>query len=141
MGYAIAGDEEVLAAIEEALQRQPMVDSQAEFGERVRTVLHEEDPDLRVSDERVRRLALEHELARVRVRTGTTGEPAREECPVCGTELEQVENRTLEGGRTVVGTACPECPYGTGSRHEVPLRYEFIREDDGEAGPDEKGPF
>lgn len=139
MGYTIADDEQVLAAIEEALQRQPMVETQAALGERVRRVLHEEDPDLRASDGRIRRLALDHDLARVRVRTGTTDEPVREACPVCGAELDQVENRTLEGGSTVVGTECPRCPYGTGARHEVPLRYEFVQEDDGT--PERQGPF
>jgi len=139
VGYRVAGDEVIVEAIEEALQRQPIVDSQAELGRRVRRVLHEDDPDLRASDARIRRLALDEELASVRVRTGTTEEPARETCPVCGEGLEQVENTTLEGGRTVVGTECPSCPYGTGSRHEVPLRYEFVRSDDGE--PEPEGPF
>lgn len=139
MGYTIAGDEELVDAIEEALRRQPIVESQAELGDRVRRVLHEHAPDARASDRRIRRLALDHDLARIRVRTGTTDDPVREDCPVCGAELEQVENMTLEGGRTVVGTECPACPYGTGARHEVPLRYEFVRVDDGE--PETKGPF
>ncbi|PSG96281.1 hypothetical protein BRD56_11350 [Thermoplasmatales archaeon SW_10_69_26] len=139
MGYTVAGDEQLLAAIEEALRRQPIVDSQAELGANVRRVLHEAEPEARASDRRIRRLAVEHGLAEVRVRTGTTGEPAREACPVCGSRLDQVENMTLEGGRTVVGTECPDCPYATGSRHEVPLRYEFVRADDGE--PEQKGPF
>lgn len=140
MGYRIPDEETLLEAIEEALRRQPHADSQRALGDQVRAVLHEEDEDLRASDRRIRRLALQHELARVRIRTGTTGEPVREECPVCGGELERAENRTLEGGRTVVGAECTRCTYSAGARHEVPLRYEFTRQD-GDPEPSKKGPF
>lgn len=139
MSYRIPGEDRLREAIEEALRREPVVDSQRALGDNVRRVLHEDDRDFRASDERIRRVALEHELARVRVRTGTTREPVRETCPVCGAELDQEENLTLEGDRTVVGTSCPRCPYSTGARHEVPLRYEFVREDD--HGTERKGPF
>lgn len=140
MGYRIPGEDVLVEAIEEALTRQPIVESQRELGDNVRTVLHEDEPDYRVSDERVRLIALEHELAEVRVRTGTTGEAVREECPVCGASLDQVANKTLDGDTTVVGAECPECPYSTGARHEVPLRYEFVRVDNGPT-VEKKGPF
>lgn len=126
-------DERVAEAIEETLVRHPLVESQRALGELVRGVLHQEDEAFRVSDERVRRLAVQKGLATVRVRTGTTGEEPREACPVCGEALEEVRNRTLEGGETVVGVECPACPYSAGARHEVPLRYEFAREDEQEA--------
>ncbi len=129
VGYRLPDEDRLLEAIEEALIRHPIVDSQRALGEHVRRVLHEADPDLRASDARIRRLAVENDLVRVRVRTGTTNEPAREACPVCGEALEQVVNKTLDGGTTVVGTRCTGCPYETGHRHEVPLRYEFVRAD------------
>lgn len=139
MGYRIPDEQQLADAIEEALQRQPLVESQRQLGDNVRSVLHEEDTDLRASDTRIRRIALDRGLAEVRVRTGTTDEQVRQACPVCGAELEHVANMTLGGGTTVVGADCPECPYGTGARHEVPLRYEFVRADDGPG--EKKGPF
>lgn len=140
MGYRIPDDARLLEAIEEALIRHPVVESQRALGEQVRRVLHEEDPDLRASDRRIRRLAVDEGLVEVRVRTGTTEEPARQVCPVCGEELEPVRNATLSGGETVVGTECPACPYSTGTRHEVPLRYEFVRAED-PPEPEARGPF
>lgn len=140
MSYRIPSEDRLAEALEEALGRHPIVDSQRELGEHVRRVLHEEDEDYRVSDERARRVALSYDLAEVRVRTGTTDEEVRQACPVCGAELEQVANMTLGGGTTVVGADCPACPYATGARHEVPLRYEFVRVDDGPE-PEQKGPF
>jgi len=139
VGYRIPSEDELLAAIREALNRRPIVESQAELGTFVRRVLHEEDEAYRASDERVRQLALAEGLAEVRVETGTTDEPAREACPACGADVERVENRTLDGDTTVVGTSCPRCSYSTGRRYEVPLRYEFSRAFDD--GPEHKGPF
>lgn len=140
MGYRLPGEERLLEAIKEALIRHPIVESQRALGEHVRRVLHEEEPDFRASDARIRRLAVENDLARVRLRTGTTSEPARERCPVCGEPVEQEINKTLDGDTTIVGTRCTSCPYETGTRHEVPLRYEFVRAD-GEPEPEAKGPF
>lgn len=139
MGYRIPDEEHLLEAIEEALIRHPVVESQRALGEHVRRVLHEADPDLTASDARIRRLAVDHDLAEVRVRTGTTGEPPRKTCPVCGAPVEAVKNKTLQGGETVVGTRCSACPYETGRQHEVPLRYEFVRSDG--VTPQTEGPF
>lgn len=140
MGYRIPSDERLLEAIETSLQRHPMADSQRELGDQVRRVLQEDDADWRASDRRIRRLAIDNDLVEVRVRTGTTGEQVREVCPVCEHDLQQVKNRTLKGDTTVVGTECPRCPYATGARHEVPLRYTFVRED-GDDEPEHEGPF
>jgi hypothetical protein len=139
VGYRLPSDERLVEAVEEALVRHPIVDSQRALADHVRAILHEADPDYRVSGERVRRVAVREGLAEVRVETGTTDEDPRDACPVCETELEAVENRTLDGGRTVVGTRCPACGYSTGARHEVPLRYEFNRAE--AAGSAAEGPF
>ncbi len=139
VGYRVPSDERVVEAIRETLVRHPFVESQSALGSLVRSVLQEEDDAFRVSDARVRRLAVEEGLARVRVRTGTTGEAPREACPVCGASLDAVRNRTLEGGQTVVGVECPRCPYSAGARHEVPLRYEFVRGDE-EEDPEQQAP-
>lgn len=133
-GYRVPSDARVVEAIEEALARHPVVDSQQELGELVLGVLKEEDASFRVSEGRVRRLAIQEGLARVRVRTGTTEEPPRRACPVCGGEVDAVRNRTLTGGETVVGVSCSRCSYEAGARHEVPLRYGFIRDEGDQPG-------
>lgn len=129
--YRVPSDARVVEAIEEALARHPIVDSQQELGALVRGVLQGEEKAFRVSDARVRRLAVQEGLAEVTVETGTTSQPPREACPVCGGEVEAVRNRTLTGGETVVGVRCARCSYRAGARHEVPLRYRFLREDQG----------
>lgn len=139
MGYRLPDEDRLVDAIEEALVRHPLVASQRALGDHVRTILHQEDEAFRVSDRRVRRVAVDAGLAEIRVETGTTDEDPREECPVCGQPLQPVKNRTLEGGETVVGTECETCPYSTGARHEVPLRYEFARAEDPDV--DRRGPF
>ncbi len=127
--YRVPSDARVVEAIEEALGRHPIVDSQEQLGELVGRVLQEEDEHYRVSGARVRRLAVQEGLVRVQVETGTTGEPPREACPVCDGEVDAVRNRTLTGGETVVGVRCSRCAYEAGARHEVPLRYGFVREE------------
>lgn len=139
MGYRIPSEDRLAEAIADALSSRATVDSQRELGELVRGVLEDEDPDLRASDRRIRRVALDRGLVEVSLRTGTTDERARDTCPVCGAELERVENRTLDGDTTAIGTDCPGCPYGTGARHEVPLRYAFTRTT--RAEPEAEGPF
>lgn len=140
MGYRIPSEDQLADAIQQVLQREAIVESQRELGKRVRRVLAREDEDLRASDERIRRVALDYNLAEVRVETGTTGDTVRKTCPVCGAELDHVANQTLAGGTTVVGADCPSCPYAAGARHERPLRYRFVRTDDG-PDPEAKGPF
>ncbi len=140
VAYRVADDDHVIDALQAVLAREPIVESQHRLAQLVRAQLQQTgEHEVRVSEQRVRKLAVEEGIVQVRVRTGTTHEPAREACPVCGQELDRVANRTLTGGETVVGTRCSRCPYRSGHQHEVPLRYEFVRA--GEPPVTEKGPF
>lgn len=139
--YTIAPDERVLEALRRALGREPVVESQHRLARLVRDELARDVDEWRVSEERVRRLALESGLAVLTVVTGTTDRPAPQVCPVCGSDLERVRNRTLAGEEAVVGTRCPRCPYRSGSHHEVPLRYGFMRAFEPAAANGTKGPF
>lgn len=141
MGYRVPDDQAVVEAAEDVLEEQPVVETQHRLAELVQARLQEEAPGSRVSQARVRRLVLEHGLAAVRTTTGRTSRPPPEACPVCGSDLETSKNKTLDGRETVVGTQCAACGYTSGSRLQVPLRYEFVRDDDGEHEPESKGPF
>ena len=48
------------------------------------------------------------------------------ECPVCGGELKVIKNKTLYGWNISLGYICTQCPYWTGQKKRVPVRYVFI---------------
>lgn len=141
VGYRVADDQAVLEAAEEVFEEMPVVETQHRLAELVLDRLQDEDPDYRVSQGRVRRLVLDNDLATVRTTTGRTSRPPPETCPVCEAELSTSKNRTLDGRETVIGTRCDDCGYGSGPRLQVPLRYEFVRDDDGEPEIESQGPF
>ena len=47
-------------------------------------------------------------------------------CPVCGSPLREIPNRTLAGERIVLGQRCTRCDYWTHQKHRVPVRYTFL---------------
>jgi hypothetical protein len=47
------------------------------------------------------------------------------ECPVCGSELTPIHNRTLGGETIVLGQRCTRCDYWTHAERRVPVRYIF----------------
>lgn len=141
MGYRVPDDEAVLEAAEAVFDEQPVVETQQRLGQLVQDRLQDRDPGYRVGEARVRRLVLDHGLATVRTTTGRTSRPPPAACPVCGSELSTSKNRTLDGEETVIGTRCPACGYRSGPRFQVPLRYEFVRDDDGDPEVEVQGPF
>ena len=48
-------------------------------------------------------------------------------CPVCGSVLKPVKNRTLTGESVVLGQECTRCDYWTHRQRRVPVRYSFSR--------------
>ncbi len=46
-------------------------------------------------------------------------------CPVCGSELAPIHNRTLTGDTVRIGQRCRRCDYWTHSARRVPVRYTF----------------
>jgi DNA repair exonuclease SbcCD ATPase subunit len=140
VGYRIPEDDRVLEAAKAVLAREGEVESQRALARLVRQELQVEEPAFRVGAARVRQIVLDADIAELTVKTGTTTEPPPERCPVCGAELEQSRNRTLTGQETVISTRCPACPYRSGVRREVPLRYGFRYRENG-PDPAEKGPF
>lgn len=48
-------------------------------------------------------------------------------CPVCRNLLERMENKTLFGGKAMIGFKCRVCKYITGRRWREPAKYTFSR--------------
>jgi len=125
MAYRVAPEARVVAALARVFEARVAIESQAELARLVRAQLAADDPTLRVSEPRIRQLALESGLARLDVRTRRTVRPLPSACPVCGDKLRRRRNRTLQGGETVVGARCVSCPYTTGPRLDEPTLYVF----------------
>jgi hypothetical protein len=102
--------------------------SQAAFRAAVLDFLRQDDPLAVVSGTRLRHLALETPGVRLSVRY-TERPDARPlaACPVCGSALRPIRNRTLGGELVVLGQQCTRCRYWTHLPRRVPTRYTFTR--------------
>lgn len=121
-------DEEVVAAIASVFARHDRVETQRRLRALVAHELARRRGAASVGGERVRLLAIRSGLVRLETRTKTSdGIEGLEACPVCKGKLRRVRNRTLTGGRVLVGLRCPACGYRTGRDLEVPTKYVFHR--------------
>ena len=100
--------------------------SQAEFREALLKVLRREEPLAVIGGARLRRLLLDVPGVRMSVRftERTTSRPLVA-CPVCGSPLAPIHNRTLTGDTVVFGQRCTRCDYWTHATRRVPVRYIF----------------
>lgn len=126
MAYRKPSDTEVLEAIKDALHRHGVVSSQRKMTELVLKELRRHDPEYSVSEERVRRLAIQNALATIEIH----GRDSRVKtkagaCPVCGGRTKRIRNLTVYGGTVTMGYKCTTCGYWTGLKHRVPTLYVF----------------
>jgi len=113
-------------AIADALREHGAIGSQRLFARFVREKLHCIDKDYGVTEERVRRTAIQSGLVKVDVETRDTGVRVKGgRCPVCDSRLRRVRNRTLYGGYVILGYRCTSCPYKMGATRRVPVKYTF----------------
>jgi hypothetical protein len=102
--------------------------SQAEFRSALIGLLQREQPLATISGPRLRRLLIDTPGVRMSVRyTERADGPAPTRCPVCGSELRPIRNRTLGGESIVLGSRCARCDYWTHLRRRVPVRYSFSK--------------
>ncbi len=98
--------------------------------------LRREEPLATVGVRRLRQTLVGMPGVRLSVRYTERGDgalPAR--CPICGTSLEPIRNRTLTGETIDLGRQCPKCAYWTHSARRVPVRYVISQgETTGRAG-------
>lgn len=100
--------------------------SQAEFREALLKILRRDEPLAVLGGPRLRRLMLDVPGVRMSVRftERPTSRPLVA-CPVCGSPLVPIHNRTLTGGTVVLGQRCTRCDYWTHALRRVPVRYVF----------------
>ena len=126
MAYRIPCDTEVVKAIKDVLDRHGVINSQRKLTELVQRSLRRHDSDYRVSEERVRKLAIGNGLATLEIRCrDTRDKTSAGACPVCGGRTKRIKNLTVYGGSVTMGYKCGTCGYWTGLRNRVPTLYIF----------------
>jgi len=100
--------------------------SQAEFRDALLKLLRRDEPLAVIGGARLRRLLIDVPGVRMTVRftERTTSRPLIA-CPVCGSPLAPIHNRTLTGDTVVLGQRCTRCDYWTHGARRVPVRYLF----------------
>lgn len=98
----------------------------------VRRRLRADDPLAALGGPRLRRLLITTPGVRVDVEfaeRSALGPLTR--CPVCGSEVVPIRNKTLDAAAVTLGFRCPTCGYWTHRRRRVPVRYTFRASADG----------
>ena len=109
--------------------------SQAAFRSALIAQLRRDEPLATIGGSRLRRLLVGVPGVRIQVRyTERHGLRPLDRCPVCGSELTPIRNRTLTGDTVILGRRCRRCEYWTHSARRVPVRYTFSQ-----AGIDGRG--
>jgi hypothetical protein len=98
--------------------------SQARFRAALLTSLRRDEPLAVIGGRRLRRLLIDVPGVRMTVHyTEREHAPPLLECPVCGSSLRPILNRTLSGDSVVLGQRCTRCDYWTHRTRRVPVRY------------------
>lgn len=126
MSYRIPSEDLLEKAIRVVMSDQTMIVSQRRLTELVVARLREKDPHFTATGERIRRVTIEKGIARVVIYTRESEERTRfGRCPVCSSKMRRLRNETVFGGSVTLGYRCTLCPYWTGLRKRVPVRYVF----------------
>jgi hypothetical protein len=126
MSYRIPPAGILAEAITEALSDRPMVVSQQKLTAMVLKKLREKDPEYTATEERVRKLAIDRNLAKIEIHTREADERSRHgRCPVCSSKMRRIQNETVFGGTVTLGHKCTKCPYWTGMNRRIPICYVF----------------
>lgn len=100
--------------------------SQAAFRAALLEQIRRDEPLAVVGGRRLRRLLIGVPGVRLTVRyTERHDRRPLTQCPVCGSELTPIHNRTLGGETIVLGQRCTRCDYWTHAERRVPVRYIF----------------
>ncbi len=127
MPYRIPSDEKLAEAVFVVMYRNQQVVSQKEMASLVLKELEKDGEEYRVSGERIRRLAVNNDLAQLSIDYNESDGELPETCPVCRNNLTSVKNSTLDGGTIEISRKCTKCPFSVGSVNRTPGRYTFIR--------------
>jgi len=127
MGYEIPKEDEVVKIILKILKRRGSVESQRELHDEVMKHLLRINKNYKLSPKRMRTIALNSKKVRMEIRYKVMEKDIGdiEICPVCGSKMVKIENATLDGDRIIIGFKCVNCPYWTGKKLRLPVRYIF----------------
>ena len=124
--YTVPKDDVVLLAIRDVLAKYKVINSQKKLTELVERELNADGGNYKVGEGRVRKLAIHSGIAQVEIHGRETEEKKPlTKCPVCGSKLKYSKNMTVFGGTVTLGYKCDTCPYWTGMKRRVPVRYDF----------------
>lgn len=102
--------------------------SQAAFREALLQQIRREEPLATIGGPRLRRLVVGVPGVRISVHYTERDDPRPlTECPVCGSTLSPIRNRTLMEETVVLGQRCTRCDYWTHRSRRIPVRYTFSR--------------
>jgi hypothetical protein len=126
------------AALELVRRARGPYSSQRELVRAVRRRLRADDPLAAVGGPRLRRILITAEGVRVDVEFAERNvRGTLESCPVCGSPVAPIRNRTLDAAAVTLGFRCATCGYWTHRKRRVPVRYTFRAASD---GPLRRGP-
>ncbi len=135
MSYRIPPSDLLVDVIKEVVKKHLTVSSQRKLTELVLRRLKDIDKEYAASEERIRRVAIDSGVAKIEIHCREGEEKSRySRCPVCGSKMVRIRNETVFGGTVTLGYKCTKCPYWTGLRRRIPIRYVFYG--DGYPTPD-----
>jgi len=130
MSYRIPPADTLAEAISEALKGRPMVVSQQKLTKIVLKKLKDKDPEYTATEERIRKLSIDRDLAKIEIHAREADDRSRYgRCPVCSSKMKRIQNETIFGGTVTLGYKCTKCPYWTGLKRRIPIRYVFYGDD------------
>ena len=125
--YRIPKKDNVFNALKTVFTNLPVIESQRKLRTLVEGLFNEQGEEFRISDKRVRKLAIESGIIQVEVlfyRELKAKTPLYL-CPICDSKIKPVKNLTLENTLVVTGYVCDRCGYSTGLKRRVPVKYIF----------------
>jgi hypothetical protein len=125
--YHLPSDDEIRRAARRLVRGgRAMFVSQQQFLSALVGALRRDDPLAVVGGRRLRRLLIGIPGIRLSVHyTEREDDRPLDACPVCGSVLRPIRNRTLSGDSVVLGLRCTRCDYWTHRARRIPVRYRI----------------
>jgi len=126
MPYKIPPQDIVIEEMQRILADSKVINSQQRLQKILIRELKKKDPDYELTPQRLRRMAVKSGEITLEIHCRDSPEKAESTtCPVCGSKMQSMKNKTLYDWEVVVGHRCTLCGYWTGSKKRIPVRYVF----------------
>jgi len=128
MSYKIPNEEIIVYIIKKIMMKQRIIYSQKKFLELVLNELKSTDNVYKLTEKRLRKIAITKAGVKVEMEYRETdmGIDDMKVCPVCGSKLTKIYNKTLDNIEVPIGLKCQTCGYWTGPKKRIPKRYIFL---------------